>query len=334
MKKKLKVGVIGLGHQALEDHIPAILLSPDVKLQAVAEADADKLASFLPAHKNVNGYTDFNELFKKETLDFVVICAPHYLHYEITKKAINCGVHVLKEKPFATSLSQGRSIKELADKNNIIVSTTLQRRFNPIYLSVFQLLDKIGKPFFIDAKYTFFTDTPHEGWRGRNDLAGGGCLIDMGYHIVDLLMWYFGLPDCVFTQISCDAKEDCVYDAEDTAQVMFKYTEKHLSGSLLVSRVMPPKQEVLNIYGTRGSIHLERGKIERYSPDGELQESLSRQNHWPAAAQDQLDYFVKIIVNQKQNIASPESHFNHLAFIEAAYKSKDIHSSVNPYSLI
>lgn len=237
---------------------------------------------------------------------------------------------MLKEKPFAISLTQAKELKEIAEKTKIPIVVTLQRRFNPIYSTFFQLIDKIGKPFYIEIKYTFYTDKPHEGWRGKKELAGGGCLIDMGYHMIDLLMWYFGLPDKVFAEMSCTAKEGVIYNAEDTAQVIFKYETKNIWGSLFVSRVIPPKQEYLNVYGTRGIIHLERGKIERYSSSGELRESLKREHSWPSAAQDQIEYFVKVIRGEKENISGPEFHLNHLVFIEAAYKSAKVKKYINP----
>jgi predicted dehydrogenase len=144
----------------------------------------------------------------------------------------------------------------------------------------------------------------------------------MGYHMVDLLMWYFGLPDMVFAETSHAAKEKKEYDAEDTANIIFKYQKQGFWGSLLISRVIPPKQEYLNVFGTRGFMHLERGKIERYTCSGELMESLQRENSWPSAAQDQLEYFVNVLRGEQNNIIDPEFHFNHLAFIEAAYRSK------------
>ncbi len=331
--KKLKVGVIGLGHQSLEDHIPAIKASQDVDLVGVVEIDKEKLNSFIKENKNIKGYNNFDDLLKNQKLDFVIIAVPHYIHYEITKKALENKIHVLKEKPFAVSLSEAKELKSIAEKNKTQITTTLQRRFNPIYSTFFQLIDKIGKPFYIEAKYTFFIKEPYKGWRGKKE-SSGGCLIDMGYHIIDLLMWYFGLPYKVFAEMSSGAKENIVYDAEDTAQVIFQYEKRNLWGSLLISRVIPPKQEHFNVYGTRGIIHIERGKIERYSSKGQLQESLKREYSWPSAAQDQLEYFVKVIHNEKENISSPEFHFNHLAFIEAAYKSRDIQQYVNPKDLL
>lgn len=330
LNTKLKVGIIGLGHQSLEDHIPAIKSSQDVELVGIVEIDKQKIKSFLKHNKNTKIYGNFDDLLKKQKPDFIIIAIPHYLHFEIAKKAILNGIHVLKEKPFAISMAQARDLRDTAKKNNVQIAVTLQRRFNPIYSTFFQLIYKIGRPFYIETKYCFYTDKPHEGWRGKKKLAGGGCLIDMGYHMIDLLIWYFGLPDKIFAEISCTAKERTIYDAEDTAQVIFKYGKENIWGSLLVSRVIPPKQEYMNVYGTRRIIHLERGKIERYSSSGELQESLRREDSWPSAAQDQIEYFVKVIRGEKENISNPEFHFSHLAFIEAAYKSAKVNQYINP----
>ncbi len=329
-ERKFRAAVIGLGKQALEDHIPAIEAMDSVDLVAVAEIDSEKLAGFLKTHPNVQGYRDWNDIFKNHSLDFVVIVLPHHLHFEAAKDALTHNVHVFKEKPLAISLKQGKELQKLADEHKVKISVTLQRRFNPIYSTFFQLIDKIGKPFYIDIKYTFFTEGPGDGWRGKKELAGGGCLLDMGYHIIDLLLWYFGLPDQVFAELSCDAQEHCVYNAEDTGQVIFKYAKNKMWGSLLVSRSIPPKQEYFNVYGTKGMIHIERGKIERFTASGVLQESLQRENSWPSAIQDQISYFLKVIVGEKENISDPSFHFNHLAFIEAAYQSAESHCYSEP----
>jgi predicted dehydrogenase len=331
--KKLKVAIIGLGRQSQEDHIPAVKEMEGIQLVAVADVDKEKLDLFLRENEGVKGYDNPNDLFHENKLDFVIISVPHCEHYNITKKAIQNKINILKEKPFAVSLKEAVDLKNLAEKNNVKISVTLQRRFNPIYSTFFQLIDKIGKVFYIDAVYTFHTDHPGEGWRGDKKIAGGGCIIDMGYHMIDLLMWYFGLPDKVFADMSCAADGESCYDAEDTARVIFRYDKKDLWGSLLVSRFIPPKQEFFNVYGAKGTIHLERGLIERYSIDGKIQESLKRENSWPSAALDQIDYFCKVIKGDRENINGPNSQLNHMAFIEAVYKSKKEGRYINPNDL-
>ncbi len=315
-----KVGVIGLGHQAIEDHIPAVIASPDTELVAVADLDQEALERFLREHPGVAGYTDYKELLADAAIDFVIIAVPHHSHFEITKSALEHGKHVLKEKPFVTTLAEGKELEALALKQGKEVMVTLQRRFNPIYTTFIQLLQKIGTPYFVNMRYTFHTDEPHVGWRGKKDLSGG-CLIDMGYHMVDLLIWYFGLPGRVYAEASHYAKEGVEYDAEDTGMVSFHYYDRNLFGNMLISRVIPPKREHLHVYGSRGSIHLDRGSVTRYDVEGKVVESLTRDNQWPSAAQDQIEYFVQVMQGVHPNIGNPTFHLQHLAFVNAAYES-------------
>jgi len=136
-KEKLKVGVIGIGHQSLEDHIPSILASNDINLVAVCDVNKEKLKSFSYEHKDVHTYQRFKDLFQSEKLDFVIIAVPHCLHQEVVKEAIKYKIHILKEKPFAISLEQAKEIKTIAEQNNVKIMLTLQRRFNPIYSTFF-----------------------------------------------------------------------------------------------------------------------------------------------------------------------------------------------------
>ena len=333
-EKKLKAGIVGLGRQSIEDHIPALKQCSDVDFKSVADIDIVKLEKFKIENPSIHTYASYEQMFKEEKLDFIILALPHYLHFEATKSAILYKINVLKEKPFTTSLTQAKELKKLAEKNKVKISITLQRRFNPIYTTFNQFFDKIGDPFFFESKYTFYTAEPHIGWRGQKKLAGGGCLIDMGYHLLDLILWYFDLPDGVIAESSCKAKENIVYDAEDTIALIFDYHHKEFFGSALISRSIAPKQEYLNVFGTRGSIHLERGKIERLSPDGVVQESLQREQGWPSAAYDQIEYFIKVIRGQKSNINGPEAHFKHLAVIEAVYLSQKKGCYIDPHKIL
>ncbi len=331
---RLKAGIVGLGHQSIEDHIPALKQCTDADFVAVTDIDLLKLEKFKKENPAIHAYTSHEEMFTKEKLDFIILALPHHLHFEVTKSAVLKKINILKEKPFTTDLAQARELERLATKNKVIISTTLQRRFNPIYTTFHQFFDKIGSPFFFESKYTFYTNEPHTGWRGQKKLAGGGCLIDMGYHLLDLLLWYFGVPDGVIAESSCKAKEDVIYDAEDTIALLFDYHKKGFFGSVLISRSMAPKQEYLNVFGTRGSIHLERGKIERLSLDGVVQESLHREQGWPSAAFDQINYFVQVIKGKKLNINGPEEQFKHLAVIEAIYLSQKKSCYIDPNEIL
>jgi len=331
--RKLRAAIIGLGHQAAEDHIPGILESQFAELVAICDNDKEKLNKW-KNELNVNTYTDYRDLLNSEKLDFIIAATPHNIYKGIIEEAAKKGIHILKEKPFAISLKEACYLKDVCDKHKIHLMTTLQRRFNPIYTTFFQLVDKIGEPYFIDARYTLFIDKPADGWRGDIMRAGGGCIIDMGYHMLDMLIWYFGLPDKVhaeFTKKSGHEEDTC--NVENTAVVLFRYNNG-LKGTLTLSRCYPPKTEVIRILGTRGIIEVRRGSIVRLRTNGEVAESLSREYSWPVAASNQIDHFCNILNKGKENVGSPKYHLQHASFIEACYKSKKEDRYINPKDLL
>lgn len=330
MNKRLKVGVVGLGKQSQEDHIPAILDSNSATLAAICDSNPSVLEEAVTKYR-VPGYLSSDELFNKEKLDFVIVAVPHHAYRQILESAIQHGIHILKEKPFTFDIEEAKYFASLARKSSIQIMTTVQRHFNPIFVTFFQLIDKIGTPSFFEGEYTIFTDSPHVGWRGSKSLAGGGCLIDMGYHMIDLIVWYFGLPDLVFAELSSTAKEDVDYDAEDTALLTIRFNKgKNFWGSIFISRVTPPKREYLRVVGTKGILEVHRGLIQRFSSDGRLLEKLSRENSWPSAFTDQIDYFVHVIRGERENLSPPSFHLQHMAIIAAAYESNKVGSYVDP----
>ncbi|MQB01785.1 MAG: gfo/Idh/MocA family oxidoreductase [Actinobacteria bacterium] len=329
--RTLRAGVVGLGHQAREDHLPAIVASEMVDLVAVCDLNTQILDDVRDEYDKP-GYTELEEMLATEQLDFIVVAVPHHAGRRVVKAAAQRGVHVLKEKPFATSLEEAHDLTGSCADGGIELMVTLQRRLNPIYATFPHLYDQIGRPFLIDGVYTMSVD-PASGWRGQSRLAGGGCIIDMGYHMIDMLLWYFGLPDRVLAQSSAAARPELDYDAEDTACVMFSF-DSGLWGRLLLSRCVSPRTETIRVIGARGSVVLERGRIQRLLSNGQVVESLSREGSWPSAATAQVDHFCRVLMGQRPNTSGPESHLAHAAFIHACYASAQAGRFVNPKELI
>lgn len=245
----------------------------------------------------VAGYTDFVDMFRTEQLDLVVVCVPHHVGRLVIEAAITHHIHVLKEKPFATTLAEAQELVTRCEQADIHLMVTLQRRFNPIYTSFTQLADQIGTPFVVDAAYTLHTSDPSDGWRGRTAAADGGCIIDMGYHLIDMILWYFGLPDRVLADTSMSARPDRNYDTEDTALIHFSY-DSGLCSSLLLSRFIGPKAE------------------------------------WPSAAVSQIDYFCRVVEGVRPNMSGPRENVAHLSFIAGCYESARTRTYVKPKELL
>lgn len=332
MRRSYRAAIVGLGAQATNDHLPGFARARLARVTAVCDVDSIKLDK-ISSELEVPGYTSHEELLASEELDFVVVATPHNTHRTIVEHAARARVHVLKEKPFATTFEEATHILRLAEQHGIEVMTTLQRRFNPIYTSYFQLVDQIGSPFFVTAQYTMFVDAPHQGWRGSRSCAGGGCIIDMGYHLFDLIIWFLGLPSGVAASVSNQAIDGCEYDAEDTAAILLRW-ESGLHGSCIVSRYLPPKTERLVVVGTGGIIEVERGSIRRLDSNGEVSEHLLRERAWDAAASTQIDYFCRVLAGERENIGSPRRHLQHAALIDACYESVRRGTFVDPRAVM
>ena len=325
--RRLRAAVVGLGKQAQEDHIPALISSDTVDLVALCDLDGRQVKESHDRYA-VAHYRNVETMLEEKDLDFIVVTVPHHVGGEIVSAAARAGVHVMKEKPFATNLDEARALTQLCEESGIELMVTLQRRFNPIYATFHQLRDQIGETFYIEGTYTMNVD-PAVGWRANTAKAGGGCIIDLGYHMIDMLLWYFGLPDAISAQYSATARPDLDYDAEDTASISFNY-EHGPFGTLLLSRCISPKTERLRAFGARGAIELERGKIQRLSSAGDVVESLAREQAWPSAAAAQIDHFCRVLRGDRPNVSGPSAHLAHAAFIQACYASRTTGATVSP----
>ncbi len=337
--KPLKLIVIGLGHQSIDDHLPAIKESNQLELIGVHDIDEEK-TNKVAYEYGVTPIISSHEFIKyrKKDIEAALVAVPHHNYIDITTLLAENGINIIKEKPFATSISNAKQMVSIIRKNNIALTMTLQRRFNPVFTTFAQLIKRIGKIHAIEAKYVMNIDRLDEGWRASRLFSGGGALVDLGYHYVDLIVWYFGLPDSVTCQLSSGNREGQKYDVEDTAFVQFSYNSEendaeHILGNLVVSRTYPEKEEGLTAFGTRGHVSVQRGCVRRVFNHGkELnEERLERFGSWPSALVDQLEACSKFI-RDKRNLGKITSDYlKHIALIEACYQSAALRTSINPH---
>ncbi|MEU1311038.1 Gfo/Idh/MocA family oxidoreductase [Streptomyces cinnamoneus] len=323
-----RAAVVGLGGQAHKDHLPGLAECRLADLVAVCDVDSGQVGATAETWQ-VPGYTDLPEMLDAVRPNFVIAAVPHHAGREIVEACAGAGVHVMKEKPFATDPHEAAELAALCEKTGIELMVTVQRRFHPVYAAALQLLEQIGSPYLVEGRYTFHCPDPAAGWRGRAKLAGGGCLADMGYHLIDLLIWYLGLPDRVLADTSAAAAPGAFYDAEDTALVHLAY-DSGLYGSLLVSRSAGPKSERLTVTGPYGAVVVERGAVRRLAPDGQVVDSLVREPAWPCAAATQIDHFCHVLDGTAPNPSGPAAHLPHTAFLAAAYASQSTTRPADP----
>lgn len=334
----LKTAIIGLGKQMVEDHLPAAVESGNFEVMAVCDVNSEKVNDVSGKYQ-LEGFDNLEKMLTKMKFDVAIVAVPHHQYHSVISKLAERKIHVIKEKPFAISREEALKFHQLASQNNLFLGVTLQRRFNPIFQAFHQLKKRIGKIYSIEGSYVMNIAKLDEGWRSSKELAGGGVLIDMGYHFVDLLVWYMGLPTSVTARLSRGNRPGQSYDVEDTVNLLFDYSfdapEEKVIGNFIISRVYPRKDERLTVLGTKGVINIQRGKIQRLDSNGDEIEMLERKGGWPSAAIDQLDYFANMIQNQQHvGVYDYCEHFKHIAIIEAAYDSDKKGTSCDPWNYL
>lgn len=317
---KKRVAFIGLGKQNTEDHLVAALKSENVEIVAVCDTNK-ALAKQWAKSLGVACYYSVDELIDGAGLDAAVVAVPHNQHVEITCKLLQKGVHVFKEKPLAITLSEAWELSNIAKKKKVNLTVSVQRKHSRVYQTYLEYAKYIGDVFSIHGEYTMNIDRLDEGWRSKKEIAGGGAVLDMGYHLIDLIVWYFGVPDRISADLGYHNRLSQTYDVEDTAKIQFSYDKgkRRILGSLLISRIYPQKDEGLFIYGVNGAIKIYKNKIDLYDINRELQESTFVK----ANGQDvqlQFDSFIASITAGDYT-GNHEDHLKDMVFIDAIYCS-------------
>lgn len=329
----LNVILIGLGKQSTEDHLPAIINSSKHKLLAVCDTNAEILNKISKEY-NVPGFLTVDDLLKNIKADLAILALPHNAYYPVIKKLAQHKINIIKEKPFATSINEALKIHNVIMKNKVFLGITLQRRFNPIFQEFLKFKDKVGKIYSIEGRYTMNIKNLGDGWRASKKIAKGGALIDMGYHFIDLLVWYMGMPQTITAKLSRGNRLKQLYDVEDTATLLFDYTSKKAEektiGNFIISRAYPKKEEKISFYGTDGIIDLHKEHITLLDINGIEIETFSKTEKASSILSSQLDFFSKIITGESKERYSYVDQFKHVSIIEAAYKSDSMRNSYDP----
>jgi predicted dehydrogenase len=320
----LKVGVIGLGRQALNDHIPALLRRKDVVITCVSDINTSAHNAFFemyPALKGkVNAYQDFNDVIK-QGVDFAIVAIPHDQYFEVSKTLCKNKIPFMKEKPFARTLDETIALASIEDIASYCFICT-QRRFHPLYNEALEVMPELGKIGSFNATYTLNLPLTASGWRKFSDVCGGGVIIDMGYHIIDQLIWWFGYPDDIYAKISNLSTKEDVYDTEDSATIVFSYYKTGLQGSIVLSRCTGIKTEGYQVAGSE--CFMEGSKSQLLIKDRKSGEILLSKEQ--AAKEEMMDnqlaYFIDTFTSGRNFERNHLDNLLNMKFIERCYRNK------------
>lgn len=192
MEKKLRIGVIGCGWIANGKHMPAQKANPRAEMVAFCDIIVERAEAAKANFGNENSavYEDYRELLKDESIDAVLVLTHNCMHCEITVAALNAGKHVLCEKPMATTYAEATQMIEAAKKNNKVLTIGYQNRWRPDSMYMKKQADDgvFGEIYYAEAIAIRRRGVPTWGVFIDEEKQGGGPLIDIGTHALDLTL--------------------------------------------------------------------------------------------------------------------------------------------------
>lgn len=192
---KLRAGIIGLGIG--KAHMRGYRLSPDVEMVAVCDANPKRLEEVGDEFEVPGRYTDYPTMLAEANLDMVSVCLPNSLHAEASIAALEAGAHVLCEKPMAVTSADALRMTTTAQKHDRRLMMAYNYRYRPDSRWLYRVAQagQLGTIYRIYASWRRETGVPGWGWFGSQAMSGGGALIDLGVHVLDLALWLLGFPE-------------------------------------------------------------------------------------------------------------------------------------------
>jgi len=196
--KTIGIGIIGSGGIAQGAHMPGYkaLESEGVRIVAVADAMAATAKAAADKFDVPHQFTDYRDMLALDEVDAVSVCTPNFLHKQPTIDALNAGKHVLVEKPLAMNAQEGREMVAAAKKSGKKFQVGFMTRFSGQAQALKRFIDAgdMGEIYYARAQALRRRGIPGWGVFIEKDKQGGGPLIDIGVHILDLTLFLMGHP--------------------------------------------------------------------------------------------------------------------------------------------
>jgi predicted dehydrogenase len=253
-----KIGIIGLGHMGQLHMLNALRMDG---VEVVACADKNVKNRQLAQRFHIKTYDDYTKLIDEEQLDAVIISLPNFLKKEGVCYAADKGIDIFLDKPLSRNLSEALEMVGKVEKEKVRMMVGVNYRYFPCVQKLKTRLDngEIGDTFIATSELVLNGPISHgvvpfpvpEWWLNR-DLAGGGALLDLGYHLIDLLSWLLGDFDVAFSIL----ENKLHLPVEDAGTVVLKSKSSNATAIVNIGwfskMIFPEFNFRLNMHGTVG----------------------------------------------------------------------------------
>ncbi|CAH0263641.1 scyllo-inositol 2-dehydrogenase (NADP(+)) [Arthrobacter sp. Bi83] len=201
----IRTAVMGYGLSGSVFHAPLIAANSRYSLDVIATSDAGRQTAALGRYPGVKTVADGEAVLALAAdLDLVVLGTPPATHYPLAKAALEAGLDVVVDKPFAVTSGQGQELIELAARLGRVLTVFQNRRWDGDYLTVKELLAEgsLGKVTRFESRFERWSPEVSKAWKAEATAAdGGGVLFDLGTHLLDQALVLFGPGEVVHAEL-------------------------------------------------------------------------------------------------------------------------------------
>lgn len=341
---ELKIGLIGSGTIS-ECHLEAYRQNPKARLFAICDLNETRARETAIKYNIPNVYTDYRQLFANPEVDAISICTWNNTHAEISIAALEAGVHVLCEKPLCKSVAEAKQVEDAVHRTGKLLQVGYVRRHasNIHVLKKFIDAGDLGEIYYAKASLLRRLGNPG-GWFADKERSGGGPLIDIGVHAIDLCWYLMGKPKVKSVSGNTYEKlgnrshienfafyQAADYDAshntvEDMANALIRF-ENGASLLVDVSFTLHAKQNsaLINLFGEQGGAEIEPTLsivTERHNTILNIEPQISSPGFdFQGAFNNEINHFVDSCLGLAENISPVEDGVEMTKILNAVYQS-------------
>lgn len=219
MEKIIRTGIIGYGLSGRVFHAPFVDVVEGFELSKISTANPHNIRIAQKRYPETTIVPDGQSIINDDNIDLVIVTSPNTVHFHWAKAALLANKHVVVEKPFTVTYAEAQELVELAKQKNKILTVYHNRRFTSDTKTVKKILTSgiLGDVVDYETHFDRFRPDPKKGaWR-EDPLPGSGIFYDLGSHLIDQSLYFFGMPQAVTAQIQSVrpwAKADDSFDVK------------------------------------------------------------------------------------------------------------------------
>ncbi len=205
MASNIRTGIIGYGLSGRVFHAPFIDVVEGYELTKISTANPERMALAKERYPTTEIVPGGKEIIEDPNIDLVLVTSPNIDHFRWAKEALLAGKHAVVEKPFTIDVAEADELIDIAKKQKKILTVYHNRRFTSDTKTVKRLLDSglLGEIVDYETHFDRFRldPRPRGAWR-EEALPGSGIFYDLGSHLIDQALWFFGMPTAVTAEIN------------------------------------------------------------------------------------------------------------------------------------